>query len=122
MKRKPLKQHVFNSETGLCIYCGADAQESHSLCGKSPKVRTRQSIGEESLDSDANDLAIAVSVPKSRYDGLPSVDIIASGYEFDCPSCLTYNTLIDIPKYGTAVECHHCHDRFRVDEANHAQE
>jgi hypothetical protein len=69
-----------------------------------------------------NDQAIEVYVSEAGYDALPAVDVIVSGYEFDCPSCGTYNTLIDIPKYGKAVECHRCHARFRVDEATHAHE
>ena len=27
-----LKQHVFDSRTGVCIYCGADLQEGHLPC------------------------------------------------------------------------------------------
>jgi hypothetical protein len=27
-----LKQHVFNSVTDVCIYCGADLQEGHLPC------------------------------------------------------------------------------------------
>ncbi len=27
-----LKQHVFNSATDICIYCGADLQEGHLPC------------------------------------------------------------------------------------------
>lgn len=27
-----LKQHVFNSATDVCIYCGAERQEGHLPC------------------------------------------------------------------------------------------
>ena len=29
-----LKQHVFNTGTDVCIYCGADLKEGHLLCDR----------------------------------------------------------------------------------------
>jgi len=69
-----------------------------------------------------SDSAIEVFLPEAEFGALSSVDVIASGYEFNCPACETYNTLIAIPKHGAAVECHNCHARFRIDEASHAHE
>jgi hypothetical protein len=59
---------------------------------------------------------------EKQYDALDAVDIIASGYEFDCPKCETYNTLIDIPRYGRAVQCRNCKSTFRVEDAVDAQD
>ena len=36
MPKKPRKQHVFNPETDLCIYCGADLQEGQLPCDRAP--------------------------------------------------------------------------------------
>lgn len=66
--------------------------------------------------------AIEVVLPEAAFEKLEEIDIIASGYEFECPCCNTQNTLIAIPKHGTAVECHHCHKLVRVDEINHARD
>jgi len=74
------------------------------------------------LTQASRDSASKVSLPDAEFDALAAVGLIASGYEFNCPSCQTHNKLIAIPKHGTAVECHNCHARFKVDEANHAQE
>ena len=49
-----------------------------------------------------------------------SVDLIASGYEFQCPDCSMNNKLIAVPKFGTAVECGFCHSIFEVGEAMEA--
>lgn len=71
---------------------------------------------------ETRDAALEVFLPDAEFGSLPSVTLIASGYEFDCPSCETHNTLIAIPKHGKAVECHNCHARFKVDEARHAHD
>lgn len=69
-----------------------------------------------------SDSAIEVFLPDAEFGALSSFDVIASGYEFNCPACETYNTFIAIPKHGKAVECHNCHAQFRIDEATHAYE
>lgn len=69
------------------------------------------------MENETNDQAIQTRVDDEVYRELESVDIIASGYEFNCPNCDTNNTLIAIPKYGTAIECHSCHEKFAVSEA-----
>jgi transposase-like protein len=63
--------------------------------------------------------ALLVEKPKHQ---LEEVEIIASGYEFDCPECDAYNTLAAIPSYGMAVECRSCHKQFAVGESHHAQD
>lgn len=72
--------------------------------------------------SEQAQLIIFLAKDVAEYDALNTVDIIASGYEFDCEECGTYNTLIAIPKYGTAVECHKCKSRMRVGEVNEAND
>jgi hypothetical protein len=69
-----------------------------------------------------SDSAIEVFLPDAEFGALSGADVIASGYEFNCPACETYNTLIAIPKHGKAVECHNCHARFRIDEVTDAHE
>lgn len=128
MKRKRLKQHLYDTETGLCVYCGADVQECQLACDRAPdptsvRAQDRAQTGKPAEPETADaDLAIEVRVSKDRYEALTRIDLIASGYEFECPECLTYNTLTAIPKYGTAVECHYCHEQFQVDESNHAHD
>lgn len=51
-----------------------------------------------------------------------TVDIIASGYEFECPKCGENNLLVAIPKYETAVGCWQCRARFAIGEVYHAQD
>ena len=48
---------------------------------------------------------------------MESVDIIASGYEFVCPNCDAYNTIVQ-----TAIDvvCGSCKPTFEVDEIEHA--
>ena len=83
--------------------------------------RSSESTPIKDLTRASRDSATEVSLPDAEFDALASVGLMASGYEFNCPSCQTYNTLIAIPKYGTGVECHNCHARFKVDETTHAQ-
>ncbi len=62
----------------------------------------------------------AEGFPTDEYDELEEADIIASGYEFDCEECGTYNTLISIPKWGSAVKCRKCGTLYKSEQANHA--
>lgn len=68
------------------------------------------------------DAAVVIYLLSDRreYDTLDQVEIVASGYEFECPKCSTYNTLVEIPIDGRAVECRKCKTRFSVSEADHA--
>ena len=46
-----------------------------------------------------------------------TVELIASGYEWECPHCVTLNKEIEIPK---KVKCSECGKEFEVDNADHA--
>lgn len=48
-----------------------------------------------------------------------SIDLIASGYEYECPSCHAHNKL-DSSSYEE-VECDSCHKMFLVRFINHAE-
>jgi hypothetical protein len=61
-----------------------------------------------------------IPLPIADYRTLPKVEVIASGYEWMCPVCDSYNTLIAVPKYGVAVQCIKCQQRLAVDEVMHA--
>ena len=47
----------------------------------------------------------------------PTVDIIASGYEWICPTCKEHNTEIEILE---TVECQQCKGWFITNPAEHA--
>ena len=47
----------------------------------------------------------------------PTVDIIASGYEWICPHCKTHNTEIEILEI---VVCRDCNDWYETNPAEHA--
>lgn len=48
---------------------------------------------------------------------LMQVDMIASGYEWVCPECETYNREIGITEQ---IRCAKCNQEFEVKEAHHA--
>jgi hypothetical protein len=54
---------------------------------------------------------------KSEPSEVRAVDVIASGYEFICPSCNHYNTLI---AWKQDLECEKCHDNFTANLPEHA--
>jgi len=45
------------------------------------------------------------------------IEVIASGYEWECPHCETLNKDIEILE---VMKCSHCHRNFTVDEFYHA--
>ncbi len=51
----------------------------------------------------------------SRSD--ETVDLVASGYEWECPTCLSDNTEDEVAETVTCIECN---TTFDVGEANHA--
>jgi hypothetical protein len=53
-------------------------------------------------------------VSQEVYDKLAEVDLIASGYEFDCPSCREYNATHAVPRHGRALQCWNCKSSFRL--------
>jgi len=65
--------------------------------------------------------AIEVVLPHAAFEALEKIEVIAFAYEFNCLRCNTHNTLVVIPKYGTAVKCRNCHAMFRIHEKNHAK-
>jgi len=80
----------------------------------------------ELVSKGDNDLAADfVGELKNQGYGIPpqsvktgeSVPVIASGYEWGCPSCLHANTEIEVT---TEVECKVCHHVYTTDEPNHA--
>ena len=50
---------------------------------------------------------------------LDTVFLISSGYEWTCPHCDELNTEIEITE---TVECPHCKNQYRVEDADHAWE
>jgi len=46
-----------------------------------------------------------------------SIDVIASGYEWECPNCDKLNTEMEI---YNEVQCVKCNNKYTVDEAHHA--
>lgn len=50
-------------------------------------------------------------------DDLQVVDVIASGYEWTCPNCDTYNTMT---AHTLHVECHQCGGFFETNPPAHA--
>ena len=50
---------------------------------------------------------------------LESVELIASGYEWECPECEWLNLEIEITEI---VTCMKCNKKFRVDNHYHAYE
>ena len=51
-------------------------------------------------------------------DDRKGVELIASGYEWNCPECETFNTEIEITEH---VECDNCNQVFFVSESYHAR-
>lgn len=47
----------------------------------------------------------------------PTVDLIASGYEWICPNCDAFHHLIEATD---KVTCDSCHKTYEVDEVYHA--
>lgn len=62
---------------------------------------------------------MATKTTRPKQEG---VELIASGYEWECPKCGTENTVIAIPAPGEAVRCSDCKKRYFVEFANHARE
>lgn len=60
------------------------------------------------------------AVSERKYQRLEAVDLIASGYEFECPNCGEYNTTHAIPRYGRALVCRNCKTKFKVGECSDA--
>ncbi len=54
--------------------------------------------------------------------GLDGIELIASGYEWECPNCGTENKVIAIPAHREPVRCSDCKKYFAVEFANHAHE
>ena len=50
---------------------------------------------------------------------MESVELIASGYEWECPECEWLNLEIEITEF---VTCEHCKEKFKVTEYYHAYE
>ncbi len=48
---------------------------------------------------------------------IETVDVIASGYEFICPSCDNLNKLIEVRE---TVTCQNCKGEHEVGETHHA--
>lgn len=47
----------------------------------------------------------------------PTVDLVASGYEWVCPNCRRCNREIEISE---EVTCQHCEHTFEVGDVHHA--
>nr|MBI3613944.1 hypothetical protein [Nitrospirota bacterium] len=52
-----------------------------------------------------------------RPDELESVEIIASGYEWICPSCEQFHQTMETAE---EVQCQRCHRRYTVTDIHHA--
>jgi hypothetical protein len=48
---------------------------------------------------------------------MQKIDMIASGYEWNCPSCCILNKEIECNAY---VQCENCGEQCQVDEVHHA--
>jgi DNA-directed RNA polymerase subunit RPC12/RpoP len=48
---------------------------------------------------------------------MKNVDIIASGYEWVCPSCGRFNTEIEVKEI---VQCPGCEEKFEINPPEHA--
>lgn len=53
----------------------------------------------------------------SDVEKMEHVDLIASGYEWDCPNCNHLNQTIEITD---VVECDECHYIYATNQAEHA--
>jgi hypothetical protein len=51
------------------------------------------------------------------YMNKPTVDLVASGYEWVCPNCRRCNREIEISE---EVTCQHCEHTFEVGDVHHA--
>lgn len=49
------------------------------------------------------------------------VDIVASGYEFYCPDCGEFNTIVEIPKSDIVI-CSKCKTTFGIATIEEARE
>lgn len=68
-----------------------------------------------------NEARKALGLDAIDIDALESVDIIASGYEWECPHCENLNKLIEYPS-SQAVTCEQCGEVFRADDPEHAMD
>ncbi len=48
----------------------------------------------------------------------PTVELIAAGYEWECPDCNAWNREIELP--SAAIRCPVCGSRFLMSEYHHA--
>ena len=62
---------------------------------------------------------MATKTTRPKQEG---VELIASGYEWECPNCGTENKVIAIPAHRQPVRCSDCKKYFAVEFANHAHE
>ena len=53
------------------------------------------------------------------YSTLPSVDLIASGYDWNCPKCGSDHTCNEVPRQRQ-VTCGNCNTVFLVGDYHHA--
>uniref|UniRef100_A0A6M3JNL3 Uncharacterized protein n=1 Tax=viral metagenome TaxID=1070528 RepID=A0A6M3JNL3_9ZZZZ len=70
-----------------------------------------------SICSECSTRILREEVPEERK----SVDLIARGYEWYCPHCEAYNTVVEIPKAALPVVCERCGLVFTVAEVRHAR-
>lgn len=54
---------------------------------------------------------------KVDVEEMEHVDIIASGYEWDCPNCEHLNLVIEVTD---VVECDECHNLYATNPTEHA--
>ena len=50
-------------------------------------------------------------------DEIEEIDLVASGYDWDCPVCNVWNYVIQVEQ---EVECNECHMVFKVHDHYHA--
>jgi len=62
-----------------------------------------------------------IITPNSNIKKLSSVDLIASGYEWECPECGGWIVDNEIPE-DRIVECSICRKKFEIGIINHAHE
>jgi ribosomal protein L37AE/L43A len=53
----------------------------------------------------------------SDVEKMEEVDLIASGYDWDCPNCEHMNHIIETKD---VVECDECHHIYKTGEVHHA--
>ena len=53
-------------------------------------------------------------------DGMKTVDVVASGYEWECPQCGYLGKMNTAPAAGSTVQCWECGEYYKVLNVEHA--